>query len=70
MDKMSAFASLNRYFVLTKKTKPTLAQAQEAVKTLCVVYGAESEAQILNSGDDDLIKCFQETKTAILGCVN
>ncbi|MDR6880406.1 hypothetical protein [Bacillus sp. 3255] len=66
VDSMAAFASLNRYFALIQNTKPTQEQAEEAVKTLCQVYGAANEEVLLERGDADLIETYNQLKNKIM----
>ncbi|MGQ7886834.1 hypothetical protein [Paenibacillus sp. WC2504] len=66
IDSMAAFASLNRYFALSENTKPTLKQAEEAVKTLCHVYGATNEEVLLERGDAEVIETYKQIKNEIM----
>ncbi|MDD9266288.1 hypothetical protein ACFPES_04510 [Paenibacillus sp. GCM10023248] len=65
-DSFSAFASLNRYFALSEQAKPTRQQAEDAAAILCRVYGAESEEQLLQHADPELIDTYKEIKSKIL----
>lgn len=65
-DHFSAFASLNRYFALSEKAKPTREQAEDAAAMLYRVYGAESEEQLLQHGDPELIETYKQIKNKIL----
>lgn len=70
LDSMASFASLNRYFALIQNTKPTQEQAEEAVKTLCNVYGAANEGVLLERGDAELVETYKELKNEIMMKVN
>ncbi|MEC0269389.1 hypothetical protein [Paenibacillus anseongense] len=70
IDSMAAFASLNRYFALIENIKPKLEQAEEAVKTLCHVYGAVNEEVLFERGDPDLIETYKQLKNEIMMKVN
>ncbi|MEC0269345.1 hypothetical protein [Paenibacillus anseongense] len=65
IDSMAAFASLNRYFALIENTKPTLEQAEGAVKTLCHVYGAANEEELFERGEPELIETYKQLKNEI-----
>lgn len=67
---MAAFASLNRYFALIENTKPTLEQAEEAVKTLCHVYAAVNEEVLFERGEPELIETYKQLKNEIMVQVN
>ncbi|MCY9658141.1 hypothetical protein P5G65_04760 [Paenibacillus chondroitinus] len=66
IDSMSAIATLNRYFALVENTKPTLEQAEEAVKTLCHVYGAANEEVLFERGDPELIETYKQLRKEIM----
>jgi hypothetical protein len=65
-DKFVIFASLNRYFELIQIIKPTLQQAEEAIKLLCQLYGASDEDDLLERGEPQLIETYTELKSKIL----
>lgn len=66
IDNFSAFASLNRFFALIETTKPTIQQAEDAAAQLCLIYGANSEEELLQRGDPELIEIYKEIKNKIL----
>ena len=66
IDNFSAFASLNRFFALIETTKPTIQQAEDAAALLCRIYGANSEEELLQRGDAELIDIYKEIKNKIL----
>ncbi|CAN7697046.1 hypothetical protein LJR153_005616 [Paenibacillus sp. LjRoot153] len=65
-DNFSAFASLHRYFALIETDKPTLEQAQIAVSQLHLVYGAESEEDLMKRGGPEIIQMYTDVKNKIL----
>ncbi|MFD0697488.1 hypothetical protein ACFQZT_25770 [Paenibacillus sp. GCM10027628] len=65
-ESFAAFASLNRYSALLEHSKPTLQQAEEAVKLLSLLYGAENEEELMNCGNSEIIETYLEMKEKIL----
>jgi hypothetical protein len=65
-DNFSAFASLHRYFALIETAKPTPEQAELAASQLYLVYGAESEADLMKRGAPELIQMYTDIKNKIL----
>jgi hypothetical protein len=68
-DSYAAFATLKRYEELVKTNKPTLEQANEAVKALCQVYNAETEEELISRGNDEIIERYKEIKDKIMSYV-
>lgn len=65
-DNFSAFASLHRFFTLIETVKPTPAQAEMAISQLHLVYGADSEADLMKRGAPELIQMYTDIKNKIL----
>ncbi|MFC5449522.1 hypothetical protein [Paenibacillus aestuarii] len=61
-----AFITLNRYFALIQTSKPTRQQADEAVRSLCQLYGVSNEQELLMQNDSTIIQAYTELKAKIM----
>ncbi|NQX67966.1 hypothetical protein HQN90_17735 [Paenibacillus alba] len=65
-DKFDSALSLRVFAKIAENGQLSQKQASEVIEVLIDFYGAESENQILNCGDDDLIHMYREIKEKIL----
>ncbi|MBA2943193.1 hypothetical protein HZF08_33525 [Paenibacillus sp. CGMCC 1.16610] len=65
-EKLKAYDQLNRFLAKSMETKPTIDQAEDAVKYLFRTYGAESEEELLEKAEPELIDYYKEIKTEII----
>jgi hypothetical protein len=66
IEKLKAYGRLNEYLTRALESKPNLEQASVAVEHLFRTYGAESEEELLQKADPELVDYYKEIKAAII----
>ncbi|NQX68471.1 hypothetical protein HQN90_20305 [Paenibacillus alba] len=66
VDKFDSAASLHVLAKIVEYGQLSPKQANEAIEVLVGFYGAGSEEQILNCGDNELVRMYKEIKQQIL----
>lgn len=72
MKRLEGFTAVNNYLalVIVSGHKPTIEEANQAVKMLLQFYGCEDEPQLLNSGNEILIITYNQAKEKIFSYVH